>query len=369
MAIILDSFMSDLNELSNDETNVVVEEISENNNNVDNVWKLQNSRRCNHIMQRIEDEKQKSCENLDHDQLIVDCNALLVDIDNEITIVHNFIRDNYRLKFPELESIVRYPIDYARVVKKIGNEMDMSLVHDLHEILSPALVMVVSISGSCTNGNILVKDVLRKTIEACECAIELDSTREKILDFVETRMVNIAPNLSAIVGSAVAAKLIGTAGGLPALANRAACDIMSFGAEANKEILTGFSRQFRGVGGGGGGGGGGGYIEETKIVQSTPPRWRKQACRVVAAKSMLVARMDSIAGDKTGETGRKIYQEIYKKIEKWQELPHPRMSKPLPVPDLRPKNKRGGRRLRKAKERYSITKTDKLANRMAFGVA
>ncbi|KMT17813.1 hypothetical protein BVRB_2g033520 [Beta vulgaris subsp. vulgaris] len=365
MAIIIsDSFMSDLNELSDDETNVVVQEISDNNN-VDNVWKLQKSRRYNDIMQRIEDKRQKSCENIpDHEQLIVDCNALLVDIDNEITIVHNFIRDTYRLKFPELESIVRHPIDYARVVKKIGNEMDMSLVHDLQEILPSAVLMVVSISGSCTNGNILVEDVLCKTIEACDRVIELDSTREKILDFVETRMVNIAPNLSAIVGSAVAAKLIGTAGGLPALANHAACDIMSFGAKANKEILAGFSRQFRGVGGGGGG-----YIEETEIVQSTPPCWRKQACRVVAAKSMLAARMDSTAGDKTGETGRKFYEEIYKKIEKWQELPLPRMSKPLPVPDLRPKNKRGGLRLRKAKERYGITKTSKLANRMAFGVA
>jgi hypothetical protein len=40
-------------------------------------------------------------------RLLVDCNKLAVDIDNEIIIVHNFIRDKYRLKFPELESLVR----------------------------------------------------------------------------------------------------------------------------------------------------------------------------------------------------------------------------------------------------------------------
>ena len=61
-------------------------------------------------------------------QLIVDCNALFVDIENEIVIIHNFIRDKYRLKFPELESLVHHPIDYARVVKKIGNEIDLTLV-------------------------------------------------------------------------------------------------------------------------------------------------------------------------------------------------------------------------------------------------
>lgn len=36
----------------------------------------------------------------------MDCNRLAVDIDNEMAIVHNFIRDKYRLKFPELESLV-----------------------------------------------------------------------------------------------------------------------------------------------------------------------------------------------------------------------------------------------------------------------
>ncbi len=39
-----------------------------------------------------------------------------------------------RSKFPELESLVHHPMDYARVVKKIGNEMDMTLI-DLEDIL------------------------------------------------------------------------------------------------------------------------------------------------------------------------------------------------------------------------------------------
>lgn len=39
----------------------------------------------------------------EHYKLIIDCNTLTVDIDNEIVVVHNFIRDKYRAKFPELE--------------------------------------------------------------------------------------------------------------------------------------------------------------------------------------------------------------------------------------------------------------------------
>jgi hypothetical protein len=39
-------------------------------------------------------------------RLLVQCNRLAVDIDNEIAVVHTFIRDKYRPKFPELESLV-----------------------------------------------------------------------------------------------------------------------------------------------------------------------------------------------------------------------------------------------------------------------
>lgn len=39
-----------------------------------------------------------------------------------------------RSKFPELESLVHHPIDYAKVVQAIGNEMDVTLI-DLEPIL------------------------------------------------------------------------------------------------------------------------------------------------------------------------------------------------------------------------------------------
>ncbi|GJP61001.1 hypothetical protein CLOP_g18209 [Closterium sp. NIES-67] len=157
-------------------------------------------------------------------QLIVDCNGLAVDIDNEITIVHNFIRDNYRLKFPELESLVLHPIDYARVVRRIGNEMDLTVV-DLEGLLPSATIMVVSVTASTTTGRPLPDDALQRTMEACDRALALDDAKKKVLRFVESRMGGLAPNLSAVVGSAIAAQLVGVAGGLMALASMPACNI------------------------------------------------------------------------------------------------------------------------------------------------
>ncbi|KAK3190229.1 hypothetical protein Dsin_029790 [Dipteronia sinensis] len=267
-------------------------------------------------------------ESNDHDyQLIVDCNALSVDNDNEIVAVHNFIRDKYRLKFPELESIVRHAIDYTGAVKKIGNEMDLTLVN-LEGLLPSVTIMVVSIMASTTTGKPLPENVLEETIDACNRVFALDSAKKKVLDFLEGRMGYIAPNLSAVVGSAVATKLIGIAGGL-------------LGAKKTDRVwFSNTTSRFCN-----------GYLERTEAFQATPSYLRSRACRLLAAKSTLAVRVDSARGDPSGSAGRALREAFYNKIEKWQEPPPAKLRKPLPVPDSESKRKkRSGLQSRKMKE-------------------
>jgi U4/U6 small nuclear ribonucleoprotein PRP31 len=66
--------------------------------------------------------------------------------------------------------------------------------------------MVISITAStttCLIGKQLPEQVLSKTIEACDRALDLDSAKKKVLDVVESRMNYFAPTVST-VGSAVA---------------------------------------------------------------------------------------------------------------------------------------------------------------------
>lgn len=137
--------------------------------------------------------------------------SLTSDTFSFLALTHCGFRGRYRLKFPELESLVLHPIDYARVVKRIGNEMDLTLV-DLEGLLPSATIMVVSVTASTTTGKPLSEENLERVIDACDRALALDDAKKKMLEFVEGRMGSIAPNLSAIVGSAVAAQLMGTAG-------------------------------------------------------------------------------------------------------------------------------------------------------------
>ena len=42
------------------------------------------------------------------------------------------VRDHYRARFPELESLVHHPVDYARVVAAIGNEVPLTRPISVH---------------------------------------------------------------------------------------------------------------------------------------------------------------------------------------------------------------------------------------------
>mmetsp|Transcript_16110 Transcript_16110/g.34858 ORF Transcript_16110/g.34858 Transcript_16110/m.34858 type:complete len:493 (-) Transcript_16110:371-1849(-) len=373
-----ESFLAELDELSDDDHNEaeLEEDVKEEEDQLDDiealnyddltaVAKLNSSTHYKDVMQRVKDalagntmDDDKVVRALEDDptyQLLVSCNKLAVDIDNEIVIVHNFIRDKYRLKFPELESLVHHPVDYARVVQTIGNEMDLTLVN-LDDILPAAAVMVVTVTGTTTSGKPLSEDNLRKVTEGCAMALSLDEDKKLVVQFVESKMHNIAPNLSIAIGSEVAAKLMGVAGGLIALSKMPACNVQVLGAK--KRSLAGMSsatvqpHQ--------------GFIASCPIVLQTPPALRTKAVRLIASKCSLLARVDAYGQDPAGVAGQKMRDEIIRKIEKWQEPPPAKTAKPLPCPDAEAKKRRGGKRLRKMKERYGLTDVRKAANRINF---
>ena len=308
-----------------------------------------------------EDEEEK---NKDLYKLILDCNALTVDIDDTIVFIHNYIKDKYKKKFPELESLVPHPIDYARVVQKIANEMDIMRV-DLESVLPSATIMVVTVTGSTTDGKELSDADLELTLEACERLLKLDNDKTKLFKFVEKNMEKTAPNLSQVLGTDVAARIMGLAGGLELLSKMPSNVVQNIG-NGRKKNIAGSSLQVLQKSGDVNVG----FIFQCDLIQKkTPPPLRVKAVRLIAGKCTLMARVDAFGQDPTGETGKKMYADIEQKIEKWQEPPPARTEKPLPAPGMIQKKRRGGKRMRAIKERYGMSDMRKQANRVGFNVA
>ncbi len=54
----------------------------------------------------------------------------MVELDSAISRVHRFVRDLYAPKFPELETLLTAPLDFIRVVRRIGNATDLTKVRN-----------------------------------------------------------------------------------------------------------------------------------------------------------------------------------------------------------------------------------------------
>ena len=291
-------------------------------------------------------------------KLIVDANNIAMDIDNEIHLVHKFVRDIYNIRFPELESLVQQPLDYMKTVLELGNNIENSKnSRVLQEILSPATIMVVSVSASTTQGEELQSGDSSRIVEACELAIDLERIRSHIYEYVEKRMSFVAPNLTAIVGASTAAKLMGAAGGLENLGKIPSCNVLLIGAQ--KKTLSGFSTMATLPHTG--------FIYYSELVQSTPHEFRRKIADLAANKCALAARIDCSHEHQSGSHGQALRMEIIQKLEKLQEPPPIKQIKALPAPIDVARKKRGGRRLRKLKERLGMTEMRKAANRMNFG--
>lgn len=110
-----------------------------------------------------------------------------------------------------------------------------------------------------------------------------------------------------------------------------------------------------------------GFIFQSPIVQDTPPDLRRKAARLVAAKCSLASRVDAFHENHEGSIGNNLREEILRKLDRLQEPPPVKSIKPLAPPVEPPRKKRGGKRVRRMKERYALTEMRKQQNRMTFG--
>ncbi|XP_074604366.1 pre-mRNA processing factor 31 isoform X2 [Brevipalpus obovatus] len=288
-------------------------------------------------------------------QLIVEATNLIVGIEDDINIIYKFVKDKYSKRFPQLDSLVPAPLEYMIVIRELGNDLgEAKSCGALSNILTQATVMVINVIASTTKGVELTQDELDSVFQACDLAAQMNEQKQKITEFIESRMSFIAPNLSAIAGAKIAARIMGLAGGLTNLSRMPSCILEVLGSK--KRTSIGLSSTVPT-----------GFIHDCEIVQKVPPDIRRKAVRLVANKCSLAARIDASHSSPDGEEGERLKETIDKALEKLQEPPPTKAVKPLPPPIDQPKKQRGGKRVRKMKERLAATELRKQHNRMNFG--
>lgn len=144
----------------------------------------------------------------------------------------------------------------------------------------------------------------RRLASLAERVEELDDEAAALRSHIERTAPEVAPNLTALAGAVLAARLIALAGGLKQLARKPAGTVQVLGAEeALFAHLRGRAPSPKH-----------GVIFTHEAVSGTHPENRGSAARALAGKLSIAARIDHYAGDRRPE----LETELHDRIERIQ---------------------------------------------------
>lgn len=120
-------------------------------------------------------------------------------------------REWYGWHFPELGKVIQDHLVYAKVVKAIGMKQNTESI-DLSAILPEELSARVKEEAELSMGtDISELDIIHIT-QLCDQIIELMQYRSHLSEYLKDRMNTLAPNLTALIGELLGARLISRAG-------------------------------------------------------------------------------------------------------------------------------------------------------------
>ncbi|KAB5556321.1 hypothetical protein DKX38_007230 [Salix brachista] len=226
------------------------------------------------------------------DTMIIQAIGLLDDLDKELNTYAMRVREWYGWHFPELAKIIQDNILYAKVVKLMGCR-DNAAKLDFSEILTEEVEAELKEAAVISMGSDVSDVDLMNIKELCDQVLSLSEYRAQLYDYLKSRMNTIAPNLTALVGELVGARLIAHGGSLLNLAKQPGSTIQILGAEKAlfRALKTKHATPKYGL------------LYHASLVGQAPPKMKGKISRSLAAKSALAIRYDALGDSQDDSMG------------------------------------------------------------------
>jgi len=254
------------------------------------------------------------------------------DLDKTINLFMSRIREWYGLHFPELSRLVEKHETYARLVANLGQRENFTPENLQKQGLPKTKAEQIAKAALVSMGADLAEADLNQIQAICKNTLELYKARQTLESYLDTAMEEVAPNIQALVGSLLGARLIAISGGLINLAKMPASTIQVLGAEKAlfRALKTGTRPPKHGM-----------IFQHTLIHDAK--RWQRgKLARALAGKLAIAARTDAFSakymGDYLKADLESRTEEIKEKYEK------PPVKKQLPSRKRFRRIKRGHRR-------------------------
>merc|ERR1712024_252881 len=168
------------------------------------------------------------------DNMIIQSIALLDQLDKDVNTFSMRIREWYSYHFPELVKIVPDNYTFAKCVKVVKNRKELTeeAVDALEEaVMDSAKAKAIIDASKMSMGMDIAPLDLMNIEKFANRVIALAEYRKELSKYLTDKMGNVAPNLAALIGDTVGARLISHAGSLTNLAKYPASTVQILGAE------------------------------------------------------------------------------------------------------------------------------------------
>lgn len=218
------------------------------------------------------------------DTMIVQAIALLDDLDKELNTYAMRVKEWYGWHFPEMGRIVNDNLAYARVILSMGMRTSAAKA-DLTEILPEEIEAAVKAAAEVSMGTEITTEDLENIQALAEQVVSFTEYRQQLSGYLSARMAAIAPNLTALVGDLVGARLIAHAGSLMNLAKSPASTIQILGAEKAlfRALKTKHDTPKYGL------------IYHASLIGQATGKNKGKIARMLATKAALGLRVDALA--------------------------------------------------------------------------
>lgn len=226
------------------------------------------------------------------DTMIIQAISLLDDLDKELNTYAMRVREWYGWHFPELAKIVQDNIHYSKTVKLMGYRSNAAKL-DFSEILTEEVEAELKEAAMISMGTEVSDLDLENIKDLCSQVLSLSEYRAQLYDYLKSRMNTIAPNLTALVGELVGARLIAHGGSLLNLAKQPGSTVQILGAEKAlfRALKTKHATPKYGL------------IYHASLIGQAAPKHKGKISRSLAAKAALAIRCDALGDGEDNTMG------------------------------------------------------------------
>jgi len=255
------------------------------------------------------------------DMLVVQAIQAIDDLDRTINLFMGRIREWYGLHFPELDRLIEKHETYARLIVDLGSKEDFTTERLENEGLPKTRAEQVAETANKSMGAGLEDNDISQMQTLCRSALQLSDSRQALEGYMDSLMDEVAPNIKALVGSLLGARLIALTSGLANLARMPASTIQVLGAEKAlfRSLKTGTRPPKHGI-----------IFQHTLIHEAK--RWQRgKMARAIAGKLAIAARTDAYSSKYIGDGLKAALERRVTEIQqKYAEPPPEKPRQPMP---------------------------------------